>query len=79
MEWINRPTWQQAVEVQGHRPRTTPGGGTGGGSGSGAPGTATSPPAIGGTQGAVRKKKCRHAKRRSAQAAKKRRCHKKRR
>ena len=21
MVWINRPTWQQAVEVQGHRPR----------------------------------------------------------
>ena len=24
MEWINRPTWQQAVEVQGHRGRTAP-------------------------------------------------------
>jgi acyl-homoserine lactone acylase PvdQ len=23
MEWINRPTWQQVIEVQGHRPRTT--------------------------------------------------------
>ncbi|MFL5891852.1 MAG: hypothetical protein ACJ75I_03845, partial [Solirubrobacterales bacterium] len=24
IEWVNRPTWQQAVEVQGHRGRTGP-------------------------------------------------------
>jgi acyl-homoserine lactone acylase PvdQ len=77
MEWINRPTWQQAVEVQGHRDRSTPiggGGGSAGGSGGSlAPPTAGAP--AGGTQGAV--KKCRHGKRHHGH--KKRRCKKKRR
>jgi Penicillin amidase len=34
IHWINRPTWQQVVEVQGHRgrsPEPQPGGGAGGG------------------------------------------------
>jgi hypothetical protein len=69
IEWINRPTWQQVVEVQGHRGRSNsiaPGNPTG----------VTSPPA-GGVQGAA--KKCRHGKKHHAQAAKKKRCKKKRR
>jgi acyl-homoserine lactone acylase PvdQ len=70
MEWINRPTWQQVVEVQGHRGRSTP-------ISPGGP-TETSPPA-GGTHGA--RKKCRHRKKHhhGAKAAKKKRCKKKRR
>ncbi|MFL5906877.1 MAG: penicillin acylase family protein [Solirubrobacterales bacterium] len=80
IEWINRPTWQQAVEVQGHRDRSTPGGGDGGGtgggtSGSGTPGTSTLPAPAGGTQGAH--KKCRKSHR--AASAKKRHCRKKKR
>jgi acyl-homoserine lactone acylase PvdQ len=48
--WINRPTWQQAVEIQGHRGRGA----------------------------TVRTRKCKKGKKRSAEAAKKKRCKKKR-
>jgi hypothetical protein len=77
MEWINRPTWQQAVEVQGHRGRSNPIGGGGDGTGGGSSPATTAP--SGGTLGKTKARKCRKAKRHLAQSAKKKHCKKKRR
>jgi hypothetical protein len=72
MEWINRPTWQQAVEVQGHRGRGNPI--TAPGSGGTTSAGATSEPPAGGTQG-VKRKSCHRGKRKHrAQTARKKSC-----
>jgi acyl-homoserine lactone acylase PvdQ len=80
IEWINRPTWQQAVEVQGHRGRSQPIAPPGSTAGIPVPSPA------GAVQGAAKKKKrkCRKRKhkKRSASSAKKhkkKRCKKKKR
>ncbi len=66
IHWINRPTWQQAVEVQGHRPRPpVPGGGGGGAGGTAGAGSTVPSPSGAGSA----KRKCAGLKR-----AKRKRC-----
>jgi hypothetical protein len=59
IEWINRPTWQQAVEVQGHRTR-----GGGGAAGTTAAGIGIANPAPSGQGKRCKKKKRKHARKR---------------
>ncbi len=63
IHWINRPTWQQAVEIQGHRGR-------------GQDIATIGPPSAGPTQGTT--KKCKKRKKKGRASAKKKRCKKKR-
>jgi hypothetical protein len=65
IEWINRPTWQQAVEVQGHRGRGEP-------ISQGAPTTTTT------QKKKCRRHKKRHHRGHAAKKHKKKRCMKKR-
>jgi acyl-homoserine lactone acylase PvdQ len=76
IHWINRPTWQQAVEIQGHRGRGQPIGNPPAGSGSPTAGT----PATGSAKGKAKKCKRRgKRKNRAASAKKRKRCKKKKR
>jgi hypothetical protein len=62
MAWVNRPTWQQVVEVQGHRGRSSDLGGDGnaGGGGSGAAGAGSN-----GVTGSAASCKTKHGKQRA--------------
>ncbi len=81
IHWINRPTWQQAVEVQGRlRPRPPSGGGGGGGSGGAAGSDANYGPAPGAAGGTTKKaKKKRKSCKRLKSKKKRKKCRKRRR